>query len=117
MALRDWDEIVQEYKDLYLNSRYSYHAKAMIELIPSIRSLTELDGITPGTSHGALLFRVDVKAEIITVLYSEDGVYTVYLGHPSDGKKNKLLATATSEDIVPLLKDAIKRLKSIKDSI
>ena len=114
MAFGNWDEIVQTYKDTYLDSKYSYHAKAMIELIPSIRSLPEFDGIMPGTSHGTLFFSVDDKAEIVSVLYSEDGIYTIYLEHPSEGEINKL--TATSEDVVSVLETSIRQLKSLDDN-
>ncbi len=110
MVFDDWDSVVQKYKDIYLASKYSYHAKAMIELIPSISFLPEFDEVLPDTSHGALLLTVKDKTEIVTVLYSEDGIYTIYIEHPSEGEINRLIAT--SDNIVSVLQMCVNQLKS-----
>lgn len=112
MAFGDWGKVVQAYKDTYLNSKYSYHAKAMIELIPSIKSLPEFSGVQPGTTHGTLFFSVPDKVETLNVWYSGDGIYTIYFEHPSEGEIARL--TVTSDDLLSVLKTSIKQLKSIE---
>jgi len=110
MVLDKWDKVIQTYEDIYLESKYSYHAKAMIELVPEIRSLPEFNDIQPGTSHGALLFSVPDKSVYIIVLYSENDYYDVHLQHPSNGEISK--QTATSENILSVLKTFVEQLKS-----
>lgn len=86
MAYGDWEEVMNTYRDHFLNSKYSSHAQAMIELIPILRESLTDDTILPGTSLATLVLHVPDKKVNVNIWYEADSGYNIYLYHPMKGE-------------------------------
>lgn len=101
MAFGNWDEVIEEYEQVYLNSRYAEHAKRILELIPSIRGDDSFKSVLPGISLGNLTLGIEGKETRIYVWFEEtDQQYRVYfldvggqVTQMTTVQENKLLST------------------------
>ena len=109
MAFGDWDDVIRVYKETYLNSKYHLHARAMLDLIPQIRTLPSFADVLPSTSHGTLLLEFHVSGTSLNVWYERSETYRVYLLHPDDTETGKRLVPAN--ELIAVLEEYLQKIK------
>lgn len=112
MSFGNWDDVLTDYQEIYIHSRYSEHAKGMIQLIPRIREDANFADVLPGTSLSTLFLKVPNKETRVHIWCEEVGkTYRVYLYHHEDGSSDERIVD--DSEIIPVL---ISYVNKIRDS-
>jgi len=111
MAFGDWNKVLAEYQDVYLQSRYTEHARGIIALISRITADDAFDDVIPGTSLATLFLEVPNRRTQVHIWCEQPNLtYTVYLYHPESGSSEK--QSIDDGEIVHRLKMYIEDIKS-----
>ncbi len=115
MAFGSWDDVIREYKEGYLNTKYATHARRMLRLIPQIKDLPDLADALPGTSHGTFFLRFPHSRKTLNIWYEGNEEYQIYLYHPDGGERGEGIESekrlVRSGDIVEVLQDYLQKMQ------
>lgn len=105
MALGSWDAVLNEYKSHGPTGRPEFLAQTekMLELIPKLRDLPEVQRLIPGTTHSTLFLRCSTGQTSILIWYDRVGEYEIYLDHPERPSSNRRRTQHESE-LIDLIK-------------
>jgi hypothetical protein len=107
MAYGNWDDVIRQYKEIYVHSRFAEHAMGILELIPLIRNDATLATLVPGTSHTTLTLALPPnKIQIFVYCEKVRQLYTVYL-YPPEPVETALVIHA---EILTVLHSLVEQL-------
>lgn len=110
MAYGSWDEVIQEYQDHYLKTKYHEHALGMLELVPQLREQPNLTNLVPGTSHGTFFLKIPGKETQVHVWCESAGkLYTIYLCNVFLNK-GSLEITVDSDRVIATIQDYVHKV-------
>jgi len=109
MGYGNWDDLLSEYNEIYLNSRYHEHAQSMIELIPKIRNASIVSTAIPISSHATLCLQLPVSHIKVCVWGEANEIYRVYLyDYQTNGNSDEVLVGG--DQIISTLQAYLNRI-------
>lgn len=113
MSYGNWNEVSDEYRNIYLKSRYSENARGMLELIPKLQSEPSLMDVIPGTSLSMLFLEIPGKQASVHVWCEQIYViYSVYIDYPDNSRGEVYIVDANQ--VVNKIKECVEQLRALQ---
>lgn len=108
MAYGNWDDLLKEYQEIYLPSRYAQHARRMIDLIPHLRRHPAFAEVIPFSSLATLCLKLPSSRIVVCLWGEDDGTYQIYLNHHEAGTSDEKVVAAS--EVIATLQDYLRKI-------